>query len=423
MTQMKLARNGEITKEMKAVANAEKIEAGQIRRGVASGRIVIPKNVERDGTAPVGIGEGLRVKINANIGTSSDLASIGDEIEKAKVAVKFGADTIMDLSTGGDLDRTRKEIMKVPVPIGTVPIYQAGTEAIKRSGSIVEMTEDDLFNVIEKQGKEGVDFMTLHVGLTTESLETVLKHGRTTGIVSRGGSFLAAWMVHNKKENPLYSDFDYVLEIAKEYDITLSLGDALRPGCIKDATDRAQIKELLILGELTKRAREKDIQCIVEGPGHVPLNEIEANVTLQKKICDGAPFYVLGPLVTDIACGYDHISGAIGSAVAAAAGADFLCYVTPSEHLALPDLDDVRVGTIAFKIAAHAADIARGIDRERDYEMAKARFGLDWDKQLAFCIDPDKASAYRKERLPHDPEVCSMCGEFCAMKMVKEYLK
>ena len=423
MTQMELARNGKITKEIKAVASAEKIEAEQIRRGVASGRIVIPKNVKREGVVPVGIGEGLRVKINANIGTSSDFASISDEIEKAKVAVKFGADTIMDLSTGGDLDRVRKEVMKVPVPIGTVPIYQAGAEAIKRGGSIIEMTEDDMFNVIEKQGKEGVDFMTLHVGLTTESLEMVLKHGRTTGIVSRGGSFLTAWIIHNKRENPLYSDFDYVLEIAKEYDITLSLGDALRPGCIKDASDRAQLKELLILGELTKRAREGGVQCIVEGPGHVPLNEIETNVALQKKICDGAPFYVLGPLVTDIACGYDHIAGAIGSAVAALAGADFLCYVTPSEHLALPDLDDVRVGTIAFKIAAHAADIARGIDRERDHEMSKARFGLDWDKQLEFCIDPEKARKYRKDRLPHDSEVCSMCGDFCAMKLVKEYLK
>ena len=422
MTQMELARSGEITEEMKAVASIEKIEPERIRKGVASGRIVIPKNIERSGIAPVGIGEDLRVKVNANIGTSSDFASISDEIEKAKVAVKFGADTIMDLSTGGDLERIRKEIMKVPVPIGTVPIYQAGTEAIKHRGSIVEMTEDGMFNVIEKQGREGVDFMTLHVGLTTESLETVLKQGRTTGIVSRGGSFLAAWMIHNKRENPLYSDFDYVLEIAKEHDITLSLGDALRPGCIKDATDSAQLKELLIVGELTKRTREKGVQCMVEGPGHVPLNEIKANIVLQKKICDGAPFYVLGPLVTDIACGYDHISGAIGGAVAAFAGADFLCYVTPSEHLALPDLDDVKEGTIAFKIAAHAADIARGSDRDRDFEMSKARFGLDWDKQLEFCIDPEKAKAYRKERLPHDTEVCSMCGEFCAMKMVKEHL-
>ncbi|MEE8403198.1 MAG: phosphomethylpyrimidine synthase [Candidatus Hydrothermarchaeaceae archaeon] len=419
---MELARNGEITKEMRAVASVENVEAEQIRRGIASGRIVIPKNVRRGDITPVGIGEGLRVKVNANVGTSSDFAKLEDEIEKAKATVKYGADTIMDLSTGGDLDKIRREMMKVPVPLGTVPIYQAGTEAIKHRGSIVEMTEDDLFNVIEKQGKEGVDFMTLHVGLTTESLETVLKQGRTTGIVSRGGSFLAAWMVHNKKENPLYSDFDYVLEIAKEHDITLSLGDALRPGCIKDATDSAQITELLILGELTKRARESGVQCMVEGPGHVPLNEIEANVALQKKVCDGAPFYVLGPLVTDIAPGYDHITGAIGGAVAALAGADFLCYVTPSEHLALPDLEDVRAGTIASKIAAHAADIARGIDVERDHEMAKARFGLDWDKQLEFCIDPEKAREYRKERIPHDPEVCSMCGDFCAMKLVREHL-
>ncbi len=423
MTQMKLARNGKITQEMKAVADAESIEAEKIRKGIASGRIVIPKNAKRGDIPPVGIGEGLQVKVNANIGTSTDFASIRDEIDKAKIAVKYGADTIMDLSTGGDLEKIRKEIMKIPVPLGTVPIYQAGTEAIKRKGSIVDMREDDLFNVIEKQAKEGVDFMTLHVGLTTESLEIVLKEGRTTGIVSRGGSFLAAWMIHHKKENPLYSDYDYILEIAKEYDVTLSLGDSLRPGCINDATDSAQVKELLILGELTKRAREEDVQCMVEGPGHVPLNEIEANIKMQKKICDGAPFYVLGPLVTDIACGYDHISGAIGGAVAAYSGADFLCYVTPSEHLALPDLEDVRTGTVAFKIAAHAADIARGNSRERDFEMSKARFGLDWEKQLEYCIDPEKAIAYRKERLPHDTEVCSMCGEFCAMRIVKEYLK
>lgn len=420
---MKSARGGEITEEMQRVADAEKIDVEKIRKGIASGRIVIPKNTKREEIAPVGIGEGLRVKVNANIGTSLDFASIGDEVEKAKVAVKYGADTIMDLSTGGDLGKIRREIMKVPVPLGTVPIYEAGTKAIKQRGSIVEMREDDLFNVIEEQAKEGVDFMTLHVGLTTESLEVVLKEGRTTGIVSRGGSFLAAWMIHNKKENPLYSDFDYILEIAKEYDITLSLGDALRPGCIEDATDNAQIKELLILGELTKRARKEGVQCMVEGPGHIPLNEVEANIKMQKKICDGAPFYVLGPLVTDIACGYDHITGAIGGAVAAFAGADFLCYVTPSEHLALPDLEDVRVGTVAFKIAAHAADIARGLDRERDLEMSKARFGLDWDRQLEFCIDPERAKAYRGNRIPHDSEVCSMCGKFCAMKVVKEHLK
>ena len=423
MTQMELAKKRKITPEMEAVASTEGSEAEKIRRGVAKGRIVIPKNIGRDDIAPVGIGEGLRVKVNANIGTSSDFASISDEIEKAKVAVKYGADTVMDLSTGGDLEEIRHEIMKVPVPLGTVPIYEAGTKVIKKHGSIVDMNEDDLFNVVEKQAKEGVDFMTLHVGLTTESLEVVLKEGRMTGIVSRGGSFLAAWMIHNKKENPLFSDYDYLLELAKEYDVTLSLGDALRPGCIKDATDNAQIKELLILGELTKRARNAGVQCMVEGPGHVPLNEIEDNIKMQKKICEGAPFYVLGPLVTDIACGYDHISGAIGGAVAAHAGADFLCYVTPSEHLALPDLEDVRAGTIAFKIAAHAADIARGGNRERDYEMSKARFGLDWERQLEFCIDPERAKAYRGERVPHDAEVCTMCGEFCAMRIVKEYLK
>lgn len=420
---MELARSGKISKEMKEVAHAENTSAEKIRRGVASGRIVIPKNERREGAPSIGIGEGLRVKVNANIGTSSDFASIESEVEKAKAAVKYGADTIMDLSTGGDLKKIRRKIMEIPVPIGTVPIYEAGMGAINRRGSIVDMTEDDLFSVIEKQGEEGVDFMTIHAGLTTESLDTVLKSERTTGIVSRGGSFLAAWMIHNKKENPLYSDFDYILKIAKEHDITLSLGDALRPGCIKDATDSAQLSELLILGELTKRAWEAGVQCMIEGPGHVPLNEIAANVAIQKKICNGAPFYVLGPLVTDIACGYDHISGAIGGALAAFSGADFLCYVTPSEHLALPDLEDVRAGTIAFKIAAHAADIARGIDIKRDHDMAKARFELNWDKQLKYCLDPGKARKCREERVPHDPKVCSMCGEFCAMKLVKEYLK
>lgn len=329
----------------------------------------------------------------------------------------------MDLSTGGDLDRIRRKILNIPVPIGTVPIYQAAVEAVRDNGSIVDMTEDDIFDVIEKHAKDGVDFMTLHVGLTQESLQTLLRQKRLTGIVSRGGSFLAAWMIHNKKENPLYQDFDYLLEIAREYDVTLSLGDALRPGSIYDSTDKPQIHELRILGELVERAWEKGVQCMVEGPGHIPLNEIEANVILEKKICKGAPFYVLGPLVTDIALGYDHITAAIGGAIAAYAGADFLCYVTPSEHLALPTVEDVKLGVIASKIAAHAADIARGIDIEKDYEMSKARANLNWRRQFELCVDPEKAKAFRKERQPQRGDVCTMCGEFCAMRIVREYLR
>jgi len=329
----------------------------------------------------------------------------------------------MDLSTGGDLDEIRKEILEIPVPLGTVPIYQAAAEVISKGGSIVDMSEDDLFNVIEAQAKEGVDFMTVHTGMTKESLERLTNQGRLTGIVSRGGSFLAAWILHNDKENPLFADFDSLLDIARGHEVTLSLGDALRPGSIKDSTDRAQIQELIILGEHVDRAREKGVQCMVEGPGHVPLNEIEANVTLQKKLCGSAPFYVLGPLVTDIAPGYDHITGAIGGAVAAMAGADFLCYVTPSEHLALPDVEDVKNGVIASKIAAHAADVTRGIDMERDVEMAGARARLDWEKQFELCINPEKAMEFRNRRHPQTPDVCTMCGEFCAMKMVKGYLE
>jgi phosphomethylpyrimidine synthase len=423
MTQIEAARKGETTPEIKEISKAEKISEDKIRKRVAKGTIVITKNLNRENVKPIGIGSGLKVKVNANIGTSPDYSSIEEEIEKGKIAVKYGADTLMDLSTGGDLDRIRRKILNIPVPIGTVPIYQAAVEAVRDNGSIVDMTEDDIFDVIEKHAKDGVDFMTLHVGLTQESLQTLLRQKRLTGIVSRGGSFLAAWMIHNKKENPLYQDFDYLLEIAREYDVTLSLGDALRPGSIYDSTDKPQIHELRILGELVERAWEKGVQCMVEGPGHIPLNEIEANVILEKKICKGAPFYVLGPLVTDIALGYDHITAAIGGAIAAYAGADFLCYVTPSEHLALPTVEDVKLGVIASKIAAHAADIARGIDIEKDYEMSKARANLNWRRQFELCVDPEKAKAFRKERQPQRGDVCTMCGEFCAMRIVREYLR
>jgi phosphomethylpyrimidine synthase len=421
MTQMKAALRGEVTEDMKEVAACEEIPLEILMRRIAAGRVVIPKNVNRPHTRPLGIGEGLRVKINANIGTSADCPNLEAELEKARAAIEAGADTIMDLSTGGDLRAIRKEILKMGVPVGTVPIYEAGVRAVRQDKKIVDMEEDELFTVIEAQAREGVDFMTLHCGLTLESLEKLQGQGRLTGIVSRGGSFLAAWMLHHGAENPLYDEYDYLLEMAAEHDVTLSLGDALRPGSTADATDRGQVQELIILGELVDRAREKGVQAMVEGPGHMRMNEIEANVLFQKKLCRGAPFYVLGPLVTDIAPGHDHITGAIGGAMAAYAGADFLCYVTPAEHLALPTVEDVRQGVIASKIAAHAADIAKGRDTERDREMSKARVELDWEKQFELCLDPETARAYREKRHPQDPKVCTMCGEFCAMKLLKDY--
>ncbi len=418
---MKRAKSGEITPEMRAVGEREGIDEDRIRRGVAKGKIVIPRNTVREGLSPVGIGSGLRVKVNANVGTSPDIANMDEEVEKARAAVECGADTIMDLSIGGDLKGIRHELLKLGVPLGTVPIYEAGVVGVEKRGGIENMREGDMFNAIEAQAKEGVDFMTVHSGITLEGVEK--SRSRLTGIVSRGGSFLASWMTQNAQENPLYTNFEQVLDIAAEYDITISLGDALRPGSINDATDKAQLHELMVLGELVERTRERNVQCIVEGPGHVPLNQIEANVSLEKRICDGAPFYVLGPLVTDIAPGYDHITGAIGGAIAAMAGADFLCYVTPAEHLALPTVEDVRQGVIASKIAAHAADVARGIDVERDREMAEARASLDWAKQFKLCLDPERAMKLRRERLPHEPEVCTMCGEFCAMKLVNDKVK
>ncbi|MFQ5815262.1 MAG: phosphomethylpyrimidine synthase [Candidatus Hydrothermarchaeaceae archaeon] len=418
---MERARRGEVTPEMRAVSEREGVKEERVRRGLTRGEIVIPRNVVREDTMPIGIGPGLRVKVNANVGTSPDLASMEEEVEKARAAVECGADTIMDLSTGGDLKGMRRELLKLGVPLGTVPIYEAGVVAVENRGGIENMREGDIFNAIEGQAKEGVDFMTVHAGITLEGVEKSRK--RLTGIVSRGGSFLASWMIHNARENPLYANYDQVLDIAEEYDVTISLGDALRPGSINDATDEAQLHELMVLGELVERARARNVQCMVEGPGHVPMDQIEANVLLEKRICKGAPFYVLGPLVTDIAPGYDHITGAIGGALAAMAGADFLCYVTPAEHLALPRVEDVKQGVIASKIAAHAADIVRGIDVERDREMAEARVALDWARQFKLCLDPARAMKFRKERLPHEPEVCTMCGEFCAMRLVREKMK
>jgi phosphomethylpyrimidine synthase len=424
MTQLELAKEGKITAQMSLVAEREGVEAEFIRRGVAEGTIVIPANVGHKNLVPSGIGQGLATKVNANIGTSSDFGDIDTELEKLKVAMDSGADTVMDLSTGGDISAIRSSIIKAStLPIGTVPVYQAGIEAISRHGAIVKMTVEELFNAIEEHARDGIDFITVHCGVTRAAVDRLRQQGRVADVVSRGGAFHIGWMLHNDCENPLYENYDRLLEIAREYDVTLSLGDGMRPGCLADATDQAQLEELLTIGELVDRARQAGVQTMVEGPGHLPLNHIEANVKLEKAVCKGAPFYVLGPLVTDIAAGYDHITGAIGGALAAAAGADFLCYVTPAEHLSLPDPEDVRQGVIASRIAAHAADIVKGVKgaAERDRQMAVARKKLDWAEQARLSLDPALA---RQVHGKHSStgSACSMCGQFCAMELVEKYL-
>jgi phosphomethylpyrimidine synthase len=423
-TQLAKARRGEVTREMEVVGRAEGVPLQTLVQQIAAGRVVIPANRGHGGMRPIGIGEGLRIKVNANIGTSSDHAEPAEELQKLEAANEAGADTIMDLSTGGDIDAIRRLILeRSPLPIGTVPIYQAAIEVAERKGGIVRMTPDDIFEVIERHAKDGVDFVTVHCGVTLSTLERLKAQGRITDIVSRGGAFLATWMICNEQENPLYEHFDRLLEIAQRYDVTLSLGDGLRPGCLADATDRPQIQELLLLGELTERAWAGEVQVMIEGPGHVPLDQVATNIQLEKKLCKGAPFYVLGPLVTDVAPGYDHIVCAIGGALAGYHGADFLCYVTPAEHLKLPSPEDVREGVIATRIAGHAADVARGLAGARawDDEMARARKALDWEGQMHLAIDPHKASQYRQESRPQMDEVCTMCGKFCAIKMVREF--
>jgi len=425
MTRIELAKKGIITDEVKLVASDEGLTPEQLSGDIASGVSVIPININHK-IKPMGIGKNMRTKINANIGTSKDRISVDDEMEKLKVLVKYGADAVMDLSTGGPIKELRKTMLtKSPVAVGTVPIYEAAVHAAEKKGAIAKMTADDLFKVIEEHAGEGVDFITVHSGLTMRAVERLKKEGRILDIVSRGGSFLLEWMIYNQKENPLYEQFDRLLEIAYKYDMTLSLGDGMRPGCLADATDRTQIEELLTLGELRDLAVERNIQVIIEGPGHVPLNQVELNVRLEKEICKGAPFYVLGPLVTDIGMGYDHITAAIGGAAAGAAGADFLCYVTPSEHIRLPAIEDVKEGVIVSKLAAHAADIAKGIKgaMEKDIQMAKCRKALDWNGQIALSLNPEKVKAWRAEIPPTESEVCSMCGEFCAMRTVERALK
>ncbi len=424
MTQLESAREGIITPQMKVVAQTEGVEAEFIRQGVAKGTIVIPANIKHSKLVPCGIGQGLSTKVNANIGTSSDFGNIDTELEKLRVASDAGADTVMDLSTGGDISAIRRAIVaSSSLSIGTVPIYQAGLEAIDRHDAIVKMTADDLFAVIEEHVRDGVDFITVHCGVTQSAFARLKQQGRVADVVSRGGAFLIGWMLYNECENPLYEQYDRLLEIAREFDVTLSLGDGMRPGSLADATDRAQIEELLIAGELVQQAQQAGVQVMVEGPGHLPMNQIETNVQLQKAICKGAPFYVLGPLVTDVGAGYDHITGAIGGAIAAAAGTDFLCYVTPSEHLSLPGLEDVKQGVIASRIAAHAGDIVKGVKgaAEWDRKMAVARKGLDWEEQARLSLDPER-SRHVHSKYASVGSACSMCGDYCAMELMEKYL-
>ena len=417
-TQIELALSGKITPEMRSVSSNEKVDPELVRKYVASGLIVIPKNRSRELQKIIGIGKGLRTKVNANIGTSPDSASINEELEKLGAAVRAGTDSVMDLSTGGDLGKIRRKILaNCSIPVGTVPIYQAAVETACHKNGVVNMDADLIFEKTEEHAMDGVDFMTVHCGVTLKSLDALKKTGRVMGIVSRGGSFLAAWMLHNKLENPLYSQFDRLLEIAKKYDATLSLGDGLRPGCLADANDPAQMMETRILGKLAQRARLEGVQVMIEGPGHTPLHMIKENVKFQKKVCSGAPYYVLGPLVTDVAPGYDHITSAIGGAFAAWQGADFLCCVTPSEHLSLPSPKDVFDGVIASRIAAHSADIAKGLDDAGwDLRLSKCRFKRDWKSMNALSMDPEKAREYRRKSRPGAEDVCTMCGKYCAMK-------
>ena len=423
-TQMYLARQGVITDQMKRVAEREALEPEVVRHEVARGRLVIPANVHHLAKRldPMGIGKVARVKINANIGNSAVTSDIAGELEKLHHAVHYGADTVMDLSTGGDIDAIRQAIVDAsPVPIGTVPIYQAVTE----TGKVEDLSADDLLDMVEHQARQGVDYMTIHAGVLREHVPHAL--GRVTGIVSRGGSLHAYWMTAHNAQNPFYTHFDRVLEIARRYDVTLSLGDGLRPGSLADANDRAQFAELAVLGELTEKAWARDVQVMIEGPGHIPMHLIEVNVTKQKAICHEAPFYTLGPLVTDIAPGYDHITSAIGAAMIGWYGADMLCYVTRKEHLGLPNAEEVREGVIAYKIAAHAADIARGRHgaRDRDDALSRARFAFDWNEQFRLSLDPDRARELHDEALPAEyfksAEFCAMCGpKFCSMHITRE---
>lgn len=417
-------KNGDTPDALLKVAADEQIDAELLKKKIIKGEAVIPQNRLRRDLKALGIGTGLKTKVNANIGTSEKFPHLSEELEKLKICEAAGADTVMDLSTGGDTDMIRREILRhSSIPVGTVPIYQAALEARERYGNLVKMSADDIFRVIEKQAQDGVDFMTVHSGINREIIDILAEKRRVTDVVSRGGVFLVGWMIRNDSENPLFAQFDRLLDIAEGYDITLSLGDGMRPGSLADAGDDAQIKELENLGLLVSQARKRGVQTIVEGPGHVPFNMIKDQVELEKELCGGAPFYVLGPIVTDIAPGYDEITSAIGGTLAAASGADFLCYVTPREHLGLPTKEDVRRGVIASRIAAHAADVAKGVKSAEDWDrkMSEARRDLDWESQINLALDSEVARNAFDERSEEKDEVCSMCGEFCALNLIKEY--
>lgn len=410
-------------KVLRKIAETEGVSASEIEKGVFAGKIVIPKNIKRSIKTPCAVGRGLSTKVNANLGLSAGYSSMPLEMAKLKAAVSSGADAVMDLSTGPLIRNMRKKILtSSPVPVGTVPVYEIACGARK---AFFDMKEEDFIKIVKHQAEEGVDFFTIHAGITREAVESITKNTRLLNIVSRGGALLAAWMKKNKRENPFLSGFDEIIEVCRRFNVTLSLGDSLRPGSICDASDRLQIQELIMLGKLQHKAFSRGVQVMIEGPGHVPLDQIESNVKLEKSICHDAPFYVLGPLVTDAAPGYDHITGAIGGAIAAWHGADFLCYVTPAEHLRLPDAEDVRLGVIASKIAAHAADVVKGVPSavKRDIEISKARARRDWKKQFALALDPEMPKRMRKSSMPRQSDVCTMCGDFCSIKVTEEMLK
>lgn len=421
-TQMDAARRGIITNEMKIVAEKENMDINVLVGRMAEGKIIIPANKNHKNLSPEGVGEGLRTKINVNLGISKDENDVEKEFVKVRKALELKAEAIMDLSSFGKTEEFRQKLVaESPAMIGTVPVYDAIGFYDKE---LKDITEDEFIKVVEKHAKDGVDFITVHAGLNREAAQVFKRNPRLTHIVSRGGSLLYAWMELNNKENPFFEHFDKILDICEEYDMTLSLGDAMRPGSINDATDPSQIKELMTLGELTKRAWERNVQVMIEGPGHMAINEIAANMLLEKKLCYGAPFYVLGPIVTDVAPGYDHITSAIGGAIAAANGADFLCYVTPAEHLRLPNLDDMKEGIIAAKIAAHAADIAKNVPNAKDwdYKMSKARQELNWERMFELCMDPEKAVRYRHESKPEHDDSCTMCGKMCSMRNMNKVM-
>ena len=422
-TQMDAARKGIITEQMEIVAEKEKMAGDRLRELVAQGKVAIPANKNHASLDPQGVGEGLRTKINVNLGISKDCCNIDVELEKVQAALDMNVEAIMDLSSYGKTEEFRQRLVNMsPAMIGTVPVYDAVGFYDKE---LQDITAEEFLQVVEKHAQDGVDFATIHAGINRETAAVFKRNKRLNHIVSRGGSLLYAWMELNDKENPFFEHFDELLDICQKYDLTLSLGDACRPGSINDATDASQIKELMVLGELTKRAWEKNVQIIIEGPGHMDLKEIQANMLIEKKLCHGAPFYVLGPVVTDVAPGYDHITSAIGGAIAASHGADFLCYVTPAEHLRLPNMEDMKEGIVATKIAAHAADIAKGIKgaKEWDYEMSKARQELNWERMFELAIDPEKPRRYRKESMPEHEDSCTMCGKMCSMRNMNKIME